>query len=250
MAKGTYYIKVKGKSSGYTYGLKYSLLGDYTASNNKWTTFYPGNSNVETYVKIKPTVDGYVTVSPYGGNYYKKSMQVTLCNSSKKAIADKRTIWYGDSSYGKYVFGVKKNTTYYLRITGVSERAAVKYVQTGVSEKSGTSKKKAVTIKSNKTVKGTITANSATADWYKFKVTKMKKIKFYLTGNSIGSLRLQVYKSNGKKFGGAITVISGNNKKCNLESTGGNGKMAKGTYYIKIYRANSKSSGNYTLKWK
>lgn len=246
LAKGTYYIKVKSYEAE-AFTLKYALTGDYSASNNKWTTIYAGTTKLESYVKIKPTVNGYISIYPYGGQYYGSSFTVTLCNSSKKALTDDEYISAGSKYFGKTAFSVKKNTTYYLRVKGVYDRAAVKYVQTGVNEKSGSSKKKAVTVKQNKTIKGTIAVNDSKADWYKIKVPKTKKVKIYVSGNASGSLRMQVYKSNGKKYGYENTFLSDNNQSRTLES---NGKMTKGTYYIKIYRANSKSSGNYSLKWK
>ncbi len=248
-AKGTYYIKVKSYDAE-AFTLKYAFTGDYSASNNKWTTIYAGTAKLESYVKIKPTVNGYISVYPYGGQYYDKGFTVTLCNSSKKALTNDMLISEGSVYSGKTVFAVKKNTTYYLRITGIYDRSAVKYIQTGVSEKSGSSKKKAVTIKQNKTIKGTIAVNDSKADWYKIKVPKTKKVKIYVNGNATGSLKMQIYKSNGKKYGYENTFLSDINQSRTFESVGGNGKMPKGTYYIKIYRANSKSSGNYSLKWK
>lgn len=248
LSKGTYYIKVKSYDTK-SFTMKYALTGNYSAKHKNWTTIYSGNANLQSYVKIKPTVNGYITVYPNGGEYYDNSFTVTLCNSSKKALTSDNFIFYGSKYSSKMVFAVKKNTTYYLRIKNVSDRAAVKYTQTSVSEKSGSSRKKAVTVKQNKTIKGTIAVNDSKADWYKINVTKTKKVKFYIKGNATGNLKMQVYKSNGKQYGYENTILSDLNESRTFVSTGVNGKMPKGTYYIKIYRGNSKSSGNYSLKW-
>lgn len=250
LSKGTYYIKVKGQYRNEILTLKYTTASELTAKNDKWVTMNPSSNKVTTYVKLKATADGYIKVNLRNAKGDDTSAYITLCNSNKKTVTNKT--WIDSSSkYNTYlVYGVKKNKTYYLKVTHASGRTVIKYKQTAVSEKSGSSKKKAVTLKSGKTVKGTIGVGDTKSDWYKITVTKSKKIKFYVTGNANGTLKMQIYKSNGRKFGSALTVINGINQKVTLKSTDGNGKMPAGTYYFRIFRANTKSTGNYSLKWK
>lgn len=247
LSKGTYYVKLdRNYADNESFTLKYTLSSDSTMKNKKTTVIYPGHSKSVTYLKFKPTVSGYVTVNMLKG-YYDTSADITLCTSKKKALSEAIWVYAGSSTSNKAVFGVKKNTTYYLKITNVSGRAGVKFTQTKVSEKSGSSRKKAKTLKKNSTAKGTIVAGSSTTDWYKIKVTKSQKVKITTKGNMSGNLKMQLYKSNGKKYGWDVTALYGIGDS-NTYTT--SSKLPKGTYYIKIYRGNSKSNGYYTLKWK
>ena len=119
----------------------------------------------------------------------------------------------------------------------------LKVTNTGISEKSGTTKSKAVTIKKGSTKKGTITAGSSQADWYKFKLTSKKSVIMTIKGATNDQLKIAVY--DGKKIVKTSTIYN-NTKSITLTSVG---KWSKGTYHIKVYRGNSKSSGWYSLKW-
>lgn len=248
LAKGTYYIKIDRNSAEYGYyKIKYTYAVDPTLKNGSYTTIYPALSKQNNYVKIRPTVDGYVTVNLYKGTNYDYSGDITLLNSSAKAISETEWVYAANSDYYKAVFAVKKNTTYYLRLTGVNGKTAIRYTQTRVAEKSGATKAKAVTVSRNKAISGTLTAGSNQADWYKVKLTKKQVLKMYTTANCSGKMKLQVYYSNGKKLGWDQTVAYSINQKGEFYSTT---KLAKGTYYIKIYKYDSLTTGNYTLKWK
>lgn len=248
LPKGTYYIHIDSASTtDGNYKIKYTTSGHPAMKNKTWTTIYPSGSNEVTYLAVKPTVDGYITLNLYGGESYDTAAYVTLCNSSLKELTEEEYIstTYDDSN--KAVFGVKKNTTYYLKVTSVGTKGCIKYTQTKVSEKSGKKKAKAVEIKKNKKIQGTIAAGDKKADWYKIKVTKKGKVKLFTTGNASGYIYLQMYYANGKKFGSYVTVA---NRVYDSDKWVTNVKLNKGTYYIKVYRGNDKTSGNYTLKWK
>ncbi len=74
-----------------------------------------------------------------------------------------------------------KGKTYYIRVDArFNSKGAyvLNAVNSKISEKSGKTKKKAVTIKKKKTKSGIIESgkNSKQADWYKFKLTSKKKV--------------------------------------------------------------------------
>ncbi len=241
LSKGTYYLKVDSiyDDSGYA-SIKLTTGSDPTLKHKTYSTFYPGSYSTVLYFKVKPTVSGAITVNLIKKDGYQSAGTITLCNSKRSAISKPL---YSE----KAVFGITKGTTYYIRVTDVKTRAAIKFTQTSVPEKSGSSAKAAKALKKNTLVKGTITANSSRADFYKITLTKSQKIYFYTTGNSVGSIRLQLYYKNGKKYANYGTMVNGLGYKATLNTTT---KLPKGTYYVKVYRADAKSNGYYTLKWK
>ena len=94
------------------------------------------------------------------------------------------------------------------------------------------------------TYKGLIIAGSKTADYYKFKLSSSNKIRIYLKGSATDKFKATVY--NGSKTVGTYT-FSGNGFDGYIYSVG---KWPAGTYYVKVQRADTKSSGYYTIKWK
>lgn len=241
-AAGTYYIGVYSTNSSISpvnqivgvEGIFYNG-GDRTISNGQMVVV--GQKDAQTnYFKYKAIKTGYLRVE---GDT--SSSRVAICNSSKKALS-------GDTYFRQFpTYGVTKGKTYYIRIQSGSSSLGYRFKinNAGISEKSGKSRAKAVNVKRGKTVKGTIQAGSSQADWYKFKLTGKKKVTINLTTGSNDALKVIVYKG-GKQVGNGSRTIY-NNATGRLYSTT---KWSKGTYYIKVQRANKNSSGYYTLKWK
>lgn len=250
LTKGVYYVKVRySYADNDHYRIKWAYnANDYTMSNNVWTTVYPGNYDSTTYLKFKANQNGYITVTLNGADTYCDSGKITLCNSKKVAISETEWVWADSTSASKQaVFGVKKGSTYYLKLNNADGKTAVKYNLTKVSEKSGAKKSKAVTIKKNKNAVGTIVAGENKSDWYKIKLTKKQVLKFVVSGGCSGYIKLELYYSNGKKYSTYSYMVSDSNTKQTLKTYG---KLNKGTYYVKISRYDSNSSGYYKLKWK
>lgn len=243
-AAGTYYIGLyssKGYNTTYNYYATVAAIfyngANRTLSNGKQIAV--GQKDAQTnYFKFTAVNNGYITT--YGdesAGYY----QVALCNSAKKALSGYTYLRYNPT------YGVKKGTTYYIKVVSTYNSNGgytFKAINTKISEKSGSKKSKAVTLKKSSTKKGTIVAGSSQADWYKFKLTGSKSVKIYLKGRTNDQLKITVYKGS-KKIGSRTFYYSDASR--TLESLG---KWSKGTYYIKIQRANSQSSGWYSLKWK
>lgn len=242
-AAGTYYIGAYSSASATQQTVKLGISAafvsgaDRTISNG--ATIAVGHKDVQTnYFRFKATQTGYLKVEG------SESASVTLCNSSKKALSNGAAMRYAPT------FGVKKGTTYYIKVTpsytNYDGGYQLKATNKKITEKSGKKKSKAVTIKKKKTKKGTILAGSSQADWYKFKLNGKKKVTITMKGETNDKLKIVVYNKKGKKVSSASTLPN-YSPKLTLKSFG---KLSKGTYYVKIYRGNKKSSGWYSLSWK
>lgn len=245
--QGVYYIKTTGAYNADIAAMAYNFypLGSAPYSvtgKNQNVVIYPGSNTNYHFIKYNAPYTGYVMLTALGGS---GSADVTLCSSKRKAISSEDWIYSESTSSNTLVYGVKEGTTYYFKVKSGYNPFGLNIKTTKVSEKSGTSKKKAKTIKSNKTAKGTIQANSKTVDWYKFKLTKTKKTNLWFKGHTNGQIKITIYNSKSKKLYSTTGRGSGFGYK--IYSIG---KWKKGTYYVKVERANKKSSGYYTLKWK
>jgi len=215
-----------------------------------------------SYIAFTPAKTGYVTftmstVAPTAG-------YLTLCNAAKAPISS--TDWFrtdqAEAPYYQVSYGVKAGTPYALKVeTGKATNVKAEFVKQNKSKKN--SKKKAVTIKAGKVKKGVMIAGEKKADWYKINLTKSKKVKLIFKTKTHGTeknsgIKFSFYKGNGKLFTsdasdcisryyfgeGSVTYFmrrAGSSKKLGIPA---------GTYYVKVERANSNSSGYYELKWK
>ena len=242
-AAGTYYLSIEPyNANGYISVWGSFINGnDRTIANKAWSAV--GLKDAQTnYLKFKASSSGYITVLHQG-----LSGKVTLTNSKKKALSN--AIYSSSySSTKKITFGVKKGTTYYLRVAANynSDGAyRVKFTNSKITDKSGSKKSKARTMKRKATYKGSIIAGSSTSDWYKFKVTSKRKVTVTMKGATNNKIKAVFYTSKGKKIG-STTFYDYNSKRV-LQSVG---KLSKGTYYVKVYRGTSTSSGWYSLYWK
>lgn len=235
---GTYYIGIYASSNVSAFGIAavYANGADRTITAGKRITV--GQKDAQTnYFKFKATQTGYLQVvsSDYG--------KVTLCKSNKKALSNATSTYYAPT------YGVKKGTTYYIKLASDYNYDGYYQFQVTnkkITEKSGKKKSKAVTIKKKKTKKGTIIAGSSQADWYKFKLGGKKKVTLTMKGATNNKLKVVVYNKKGKKVSSAYNYNYYSNK-LTLKSYG---KLPKGTYYIKVYRGTKTSSGWYSLSWK
>ena len=216
------------------------------------------------YIKIKPSKTGIITFT----DDFTHSYSVALCNASKKVVSVGNN--YGQTgdffSYGSAYkwqtfinYGVKKGTTYYIKIKGGStERAnlqtgtpfvgTVKWTNKSVKPaKSGKSKKKAVTLKKGKKVKGLIVAGDKKGKWYKIK-SNYKQTKITCSAkNCNGAIVAEVmYKSGGKwqKMKCSGVRSDSPSRSVVIYST-----KKKNTYYVKVH-PEKKDSGVYYLSWK
>lgn len=242
-AGGTYYVGVYSDiSSGQDYTVvslaAYASGADRTLTDGQWTAV--GQKEAQTNLfRFKASSTGYIRVDTTDVDD-DSSVTVTLL-SSRKALSSTA------DSASKPVYGVKKGATYYIRARAGYSRGGgyrLKVTNHKISEKSGSSRSKAVNIKRDSTVKGTVIAGESRSDWYKFKLSGKKSVSLTVKGATNDRLKIEVY--SGRKKVKTSTFYS-STESLTLRSAG---KWKKGTYHIKVYRGNSRSSGWYSLKWR
>lgn len=215
------------------------------------------------YIKIRPTKTGIITFEDDFSHGY----SIVLCNTKKQVISVGNN--YGspgdflswDSGYKwqrTINYGVKKGKTYYIRLRGGSISRAnlqtgtpyigtVKWTNKSIKPaKSGKSKKKAVTLKKGKNVRGLIVAGDRKGKWYKIK-SNYKQTKITCSAkNCNGAIVAEVmYKSGGKweKINCKGVRSSDPSRSIVMYST-----KNKNTYYVKVH-PEKKDTGVYYLKW-
>ena len=209
-----------------------------------------------TWLKYKPNADGYLTVEasdptePFTGT----KGYLALYNSAKTKLLSSSTIFYNtahsDNSYWyKFIFGMQKGSTYYIR---VKSESAVKFTcqYKKVKDVSGISRIKAKNLKKNKVLTGLVPAGISNADWYQIRLTKKQKLRLYYNAKTNGCFKISIYM--GTKLIGTrnIYYTSGLRKiTLSLKINGKKSGMSAGKYYVKIERANTMSSGYYKIKW-
>lgn len=204
---------------------------------------YNDSSNI-IYHEIKISKTGYINVTAESANNI-GSLYVTLFDSKKKALSN--SIYLSNTNGNETCFAVKKGT-YYIGTKCYSDAIHLKYTFTSVSEKSGSSKKKAVTIKAGKTVKGLIQATDSTKkyDYYKIKLTKKQKVSLICTAKSCESIKFTVIPASSKLtiWGDSVLIYDNDKKSWTTQD-----KLPTGTYYIKVEKINPNSSGYYSIKF-
>ncbi len=244
----TYYLRISSNGTGARvtineYGMSKTLVNGRNVLSSS-----AGDGNSVSYYKINVPSRGYITLNLKNMESTNISAYTQVYNSKLKAISGGWDYYY--SSKDADGIGVKKGT-YYIGVKSSVDVYSVGYTFKKYGKKAGSKKSKATKIKKKKSKKGVITQGGG-SQWYKFKVTKNKAPKIYLSGKTYsggnyGGLRATVYK-NGKKIGGTLTLNS------TFTSTGGKVTIYgsgsyKGTYQIKISKYNT-GSGAYKLKWK
>lgn len=226
-----------------------------------------GNRNVH-WIKFKAGATGYVTIKmkEASKNYSYSAGYITLCNSKKSAIGQKKEYWQTNSSYNLQktkTYGVKKGKTYYFRVecaAGAKLTATVK----AVKKSTANTKAKAKSLAKKKAVTGVMIAGENKADWYKIKLTKSQILKLTYSAKTSGEndyagIKVSFYKSNGKLF-----INSGTKRSVDWVSPLNPSSWMRfyrtvnyvqkigipaGTYYVKVERYDKYSSGYYSLKW-
>lgn len=237
--KGTYYLSVSSSSSLY---VQYSFSGISTLKSGTNFSVYPASSDQNYLYQFKPNKNGYVTFTALTD-----SGHITLLDSNKKALT-KRLSVYNSSTIGneRVTYAVKKNTIYYVKLS-CSDKTTFRYVLTSLSSKGGSKKSKATSLKSGKAIKGLLIAGNKNACWYKFKLTKNKKIKLIITGKCVDDFKIDVLDSSGDSVFYAPYTLTGRNISKTINPYQ---KFNKGTYYIKVSKKTSYSTGYFSVKFK
>ena len=241
----------------------------YSFQKNTQVTIPSEQSSTGTgqyiWISYKAPEDGYLTVTASAASVQKASAddsteqaaeqsstvlqqstgEFRLYHSGRKtALSDSCSFNTQNAGKNSVSYGMKKKTTYYLRVK-TSEAVVLSAAFHKAGGKSGSSKKKAVSVNSRKTVSGVIPAGDKTAHWYKVWVKKKQVLHFYYAGSASGKLRLTF---SGTYLKTADRYIREGNASWHHTYT--TERVQPGTYYIRVERGSRTSSGAYQLKWK
>ena len=217
-----------------------------------------GASGNYTWLKYVPAENGCLTIQMLSleGSADPATGYIALYNSSKSSRLSSKAIYYNTTHKNNpfwyvFTFGVRKNQTYYVRMRG-DNAVTVSGTFTKINDKAGSSKTKARVLKKNKNRTGMIPAGTSETDWYKIKLTKQKRLRLYYSAKTSGSFRMTIYR--GKQMIGRqnIYYTSGERKIVLYQystTTKKKSGVKKGNYFVTIERANTASSGSYTLRW-
>ena len=256
----TYYVGIQSsyaaEASVAAFVIPYSTR-TLKAGKTMITSGYKGSNNKDSVArfKIKAKKTGHITVylKRYGLNT--AYGYVTLLNSKKKAVSDK-LIFNSSFSSDYVVFGVKKGTTYYLKVSGCQGSYdngyayGIKYSIKAATLKKNKSKRTAVTLKRKakaKSITRPATGKKMT-QWYKFIVSKKQKTIFRVDASAVKSGKATITLFYGSKKIASDTITNG--KINNYTITNGTTyyKANKGTYYVRI-TSNAKCNGMYKVRY-
>lgn len=242
---GTYYIGVKlpsGAAVSSSNSMKVVLCVDKYAMATSETTIKPNKMYGVCTSAANSVVNLNLTAAKTG--YLRVRTDASTSTVLKKA-KDGTVLGSQQSTLYYPTFGVKKGRAYQLSTTLPSYNLSTKgfYVyakNTAIKNKSGSSKKRAATLKKNKYKKGLVIAGTTKAQWFKFKKTNSKNFKFVFKGATNNTFKITIMKGSQK-----LTYTYD----YSLASMSQGFYGPSGTYYIKV-TPTSKSSGWYNIKWK
>jgi hypothetical protein len=248
---GTYYLKFKVNNysdvtptDGYkiNFSSKFISGEDKTLTNKVWVCSANADTQKPMYFEVDAIKAGSITINTES----EYSTRLTLLNSSKKAISDE--VYNYD---GKACFAVEKGS-YYIKVTSSSDLLRIKSLFTALTDYSGSSKAKAKKLTAGKTYTGFLSATDKTSkvEWYKITLTKSQEVNIKFTGSvSSGKIELELY---GNGFSGSITknIDTVDEDSTFSPQTWSSTKLPKGTYYIKITKKTTNTSGYYYLQLK
>lgn len=256
---GTYQLQIKTSYGNGQAAVMADYIGNTTAALTKNKVYYGTSPNGTTrYYKVTAPGNGYFTLEFTNAVSSYPSFEVKLTNSKKnnllKGYETVSSSSDSDRNFKTY-YGVKKGT-YYIAIKSDQPMYGFKVKYTKVSEKSGSTKSKAVSLSKGTTKKGIINATQteSSGDWYKFTIKKKQKVLIDVTskvstgGNSYGGLKVEIYQA-GRSYAEVNKYLTKSTPNASFDLVTNSGTtLAAGTYYIKIKRYN-KGSGQYTIKW-
>jgi hypothetical protein len=252
---GTYYLKIKSyDTADVTYSVQANIVSsndDSLAAKDPKYISILGSEDSNCYkINVKKTgiIDVYLVDMD---DNISEDVKVEICKKTDgktKVITSRDSLKYGTT------FGLAKGT-YYIRVSSYSKNVYLMgYESKSVSDKSGSKKSNAGTIKWKGKSSGLILATDKTskADWFKFYNSKTRKVKITIEGNVTGDVILEFYGSDGRKFSGSLNIDEYyHTSYANVSSTSyysSSETLPRGTYYIKVTKGGKDVSGNYTVK--
>lgn len=228
------------------------MTGDRDMEDGIWVYGATKNKNL-AYYKLITNKTGYFTVKIDTSEVFAdNTLEITLCDAKKKAITSKHVI---DREDKELVFAVDKGT-YYLKITTPELKDSrefadyrLKYSFVKLNDNGGGNFKDAKRIMtSEKEQIGLQTIQGKSSDWYRIELKNTSKMDIVIDKTlSEGDFTLELYDSKLKKLEINSDTVNTYNKKLTVYRIPS--KLKKGSYYIKITKANKKTSGYYNLMY-
>lgn len=211
--------------------LAVDLQGLYLGNNKYYVVGHSDQAQTRTY-KFYPKATGYMRI------YADAKCKVTLCNASGKVIAKQVTVNY------RPVFGVRADRTYLIKVAWPSGSAMnrIKVVNGSWWPANGVSKAKATPMSRGKLQKGLVVAGENNIRWFKY-TNWQSTLKITLTGGTNDQLVWYIYEGGTQKSRRIFTPSLAN------MSTTIYGAKKGVTYYVKVQKLTSTSSGYYHVKF-
>lgn len=210
------------------------------------------DATITHYYKFKVEKSAYIGIGGYAQTQtgMNLGLNIALCDAKGKVLS---TDYINAQSSTIAMFGVNKGT-YQIRVQN-ADAFMLAMTKKDYPEKSGNTQKKAVSLKKKKTVKGVVGIGESAkkGDWFKITLKKSAKItlNYKIYSNSNICITLIASKKTAGFINRKTSVWAKNQKGKVTFQTTTRQKLPKGTYYIKVHRANEQSSvnGAYEIKY-
>ena len=255
----TWYIGVNSRKAGFVdvgaYVIPYETRTLKSGKEMITSGIKAGGSDSAAMFKITPTKSGRADVYLEALGVSNTKGYVTLLNSKKKTVSSKLSYVQKNSS-SFVTFGVKKGTTYYLKVTGLkgvedmSNIYLILYENKAGAIRKNTAKKKALTLgrKAKATVCTIPAAGKKTSQWYKFKVKKSAKTVVTVNAGMLRSGKSTITFYCGKKKVAAKSIKNGYINKFVISYGKKKGIAKKGSYYA-VIKGSAAANGNYSVRY-
>lgn len=228
---GYYYVlAICNTSNTWTYlraTLAVDLQGLYLGNNKQYVVGHSDQAITRTY-KFYPKATGYMRI------YADAQAKVTLCNASGKVIAKQVTVKY------RPVFGVRADRTYLIKVSWPSGQKGMnllKVVNGSWWPANGVSKAKATPMSKGKLQKGLVVAGENNVRWFKY-TNWSSTLSIKLTGGTNDQLVWYIYEGSTQERRILTPSLA------NMTTTIYGAKRGV-TYYVKVQKLTSTSSGYY-----
>ena len=238
------------------------LLGMTTLAADKVETIafgetkenYDQDAGIVHYYKFQVKQPGLISVTGVAATLagIPRDLRVSLCDAKGKVLT---------TDYVNAMNSVVKSYAVNKGVYQFKVQAAEKFIiSTGHKkyiEKSGTTQKKAVSMKKKKAITGVVGIGESAkkTDWYKIVLKKSARITLECDVVSSSNIYIEVIPSKKiTSIRGKHTIALGNERgergKVTFQTTTGK-KLPTGTYYIKVHRnsRNASTNGIYRIKW-
>ena len=248
--KGTYYLRFPEnnyEADSVLYPWKNMTIKDGTV-----VAAYCDYTHENIY-SFKAVANGYMTISENTLVDNAGSLSAILCSSKGTELTEKA--FFNNLQKNQMTYAVKKGQSYKIKLKGLnvndSQYYQISFKNKNINEKSGESKKKAITVKFGNKVSGMVYAEDALkkADWYKITNPKEQQMILNYSGSiTSGSMVLDVLDSKGRKLD-SYSVISniGEHKEDSLHNIKKGLQIPKGAYYLRVTKSRKTATGIYSF---